>query len=121
VTDRYDLVIVGMGPAGSTAAHFATSLGFRVAGVERSRLGGDTLWTGSVPPKALLAAARTAHVMRHADRFGIEAVEPHIDRRAVWPRLRTLRHQIAVTEDDPGPVPGEGRRRDLRGGHRNRT
>ncbi len=46
----------------------------KVAVVERGRVGGDCLWTGCVPSKALLAAGKVAHHMRTADDFGIAAV-----------------------------------------------
>ena len=58
----YDLVVIGMGSAGLTATKFATGLGLRVAVVERARVGGNCLWTGCVPSKALLARDRKAHV-----------------------------------------------------------
>ncbi len=98
---RYDLVVVGMGSGGIVAAEFAASLGLRVAAVERDRIGGDCLWTGCVPSKALLAAAKVAHHMRSADRFGIAPVEPEIDLSRVWRRIRAVREQIAVTDDSP--------------------
>lgn len=101
MSDRYDLIIVGMGSAGMVAAEFAARLGIRVAAVERDRVGGDCLWTGCVPSKALLAASRAAHAMRTADRFGIEAVEPVVDRARVWERVREVQHQIAATDDNP--------------------
>jgi len=98
---RYDLVIVGMGSGGLVAAEFAASLGLRVAAVERSRVGGDCLWTGCVPSKALLASAKVAHHLRTADRYGMRAVEPEIDLPAVWRRIRGIQQQIADTDDDP--------------------
>ena len=53
--DEFDLVVIGMGSAGILAAEFAAhDLGLRVAAVDRSRFGGDCLWTGCVPSKALL-------------------------------------------------------------------
>lgn len=54
----HDLVIIGGGTAGLVTAAGAAALGARVALVERERLGGDCLWTGCVPSKALIAAAR---------------------------------------------------------------
>ncbi len=99
-TDRHDLVIVGLGSCGMTAAEFAVGLGLKVAVVERTRPGGDCLWTGCVPSKALVAAARTAHTMRHADRFGITAVEPAIDLARVWERIRNVQAAIAATDDN---------------------
>lgn len=99
--DQFDLVIVGMGSGGMVAAEFAATLDLRVAVVERHRVGGDCLWTGCVPSKALLAAGKVAHHMRHASRFGIGAVEPTVDRAAVWDRIRRVQQQIATGDDNP--------------------
>ncbi len=97
----YDLVIVGMGSGGIVAAEFAAKLRLRVAVVERDRIGGDCLWTGCVPSKSLLASAKVAHHMRTADEFGIESVEPSIDRARVWHRVRSIQQQIAESDDHP--------------------
>src|SRR5262249_43609865 len=67
----YDLVIIGAGSGGLTAAGFAAQLGAKVALVEKNRIGGDCTWTGCVPSKALLKAAKVAHEVRTASRFGI--------------------------------------------------
>ena len=67
---RYDLVVVGGGAAGLVTSAGAAGLGARVALVERERMGGECLWTGCVPSKALLAAAGAAHEARTAHRFG---------------------------------------------------
>lgn len=99
-THDYDLVIVGMGSGGATAAEFALALGLRVAAVERDRLGGDCLWTGCVPSKSLIAAARAAHTMRTADRFGIPGVEPDIDLPAVWKRIDSVRREVEAADDN---------------------
>jgi pyruvate/2-oxoglutarate dehydrogenase complex dihydrolipoamide dehydrogenase (E3) component len=98
--DRYDLVVVGMGSGGMAAAQFAAGLRLRVAVVERGRIGGDRVWTGDVPSKALLASARAAHMMRHADRFGIGPVEPVIDLATVWRRVRAIQHELATAAGD---------------------
>lgn len=99
---RYDLIIVGMGSGGMVAAEFAASLGLRVAAVERSRVGGDCLWTGCVPSKALLASAKVAHHVRTADRWGLPALDPlEIDTSLVWKRIRATQAQIASTDDNP--------------------
>jgi len=101
MADRYDLVIVGMGSGGMVAAEFAATLDLKVAVVERSRVGGDCLWTGCVPSKALLAAGKVAHHMRTAADFGIAAVEPQVDPKLVWERIRSVQQQIAATDDNP--------------------
>lgn len=97
----YDLVIVGMGSGGIVAAEFAATLGVKVAVVERGRVGGDCLWTGCVPSKALLAAGKVAQQVRTAADFGITVSEPTVDRAAVWTRIRAVQTQIASTDDDP--------------------
>lgn len=94
----FDLVIVGMGSAGVTAAEFAARLDLEVAVVERAKVGGDDLWSGSVPSKALLASARAAHAMRTADRFGIEPVEPVVDLARVWRRVRAVQAELATSD-----------------------
>ena len=101
MADRYDLVIVGMGSAGLVAAEFAATLDLKVAVAERGRVGGDCLWTGCVPSKALLASGKVAYHMRTADDFGIEPVEPRIDRGNVWKRIRSVQQEIASTDDNP--------------------
>jgi len=98
---EYDLIIVGMGSAGMVAAEFASTLDIRFAIVERGRVGGDCLWTGCVPSKALLASAKVAHHMRTADRYGLSPVDPQIDTGPVWSRIRAIQQQIASTDDDP--------------------
>ncbi|MBA3955247.1 MAG: FAD-dependent oxidoreductase, partial [Acidimicrobiia bacterium] len=98
---RYDLVVVGMGSGGMVAAEFAASLPLRVAVVERDRVGGECLWTGCVPSKTLLASAKVAHTVRHADRWGVGAGEPSVDTAAVWARIRAVQDEIAATDDSP--------------------
>src|SRR6476619_3738627 len=98
---EYDLIIVGMGSAGLVAAEFAATLDRKIAAVERDRVGGDCLWTGCVPSKALLASAKVAHHMRTADRYGIAAVEPQVDSAKVWDRIRSVQNEIAESDDNP--------------------
>jgi pyruvate/2-oxoglutarate dehydrogenase complex dihydrolipoamide dehydrogenase (E3) component len=100
MASRYDLIIIGMGSGGMVAAEFASTLDLRIAIVERDRVGGDCLWTGCVPSKALIASARAAHTMRHADKYGIEAVEPTIDTAKVFERIHAVQQQIADAEDN---------------------
>jgi pyruvate/2-oxoglutarate dehydrogenase complex dihydrolipoamide dehydrogenase (E3) component len=89
-----------MGSAGLVAAELAATLDLKVAAVERDRVGGDCLWTGCVPSKALLASAKVAHHMRTADEFGIAGVEPRVDGARVWDRIRSIQQEIADTDDN---------------------
>jgi pyruvate/2-oxoglutarate dehydrogenase complex dihydrolipoamide dehydrogenase (E3) component len=71
---RYDVVVIGGGTGGLVTASGCARLGRSVALVEKARLGGDCLWTGCVPTKALVATAKLIEQAAHADRYGLE---PH--------------------------------------------
>lgn len=85
MTERLDLdvCVIGAGSAGLVVAAGAAQLGFRVALVERGKMGGDCLNYGCVPSKSLIAAAGAAQAMRIAGRFGVRAQTPAIDFGAV--------------------------------------
>lgn len=75
----YDMVVIGGGAAGLTAAGVSVSLGAKTALVEAHRLGGDCTWTGCVPSKTLLKAAHVAHLIRTAGRYGLRSGTPAFD------------------------------------------
>ncbi len=96
----YDLVVIGGGSAGLTAARFAARLGRRVAIVEASRLGGDCTWTGCVPSKALIRAANVAQEVRFARYFGIDSGQPSVSWPAIKARISTVIRDIYTTETE---------------------
>ena len=75
----YDIVVIGGGSAGLVTSYIASAVNARVALVEKHKMGGDCLNTGCVPSKALIRAARAAHEIRTAPRFGVTSSEPQID------------------------------------------
>jgi pyruvate/2-oxoglutarate dehydrogenase complex dihydrolipoamide dehydrogenase (E3) component len=90
--DRYDLVIVGAGPAGLHAATLANGRGARVALIERNRLGGTCLNTGCGPSKAIIRTSRLYAEMRDAAHYGGKAPgEIRVDFPAVMERMRRIR------------------------------
>jgi pyruvate/2-oxoglutarate dehydrogenase complex dihydrolipoamide dehydrogenase (E3) component len=86
--DRYDLAIIGAGSGGLVAANFAAAAGARVALIEKHRIGGDCTWTGCVPSKALLKAAKVAHQARTASRFGLSVSLEPVNLKAVMDYVR---------------------------------
>lgn len=96
--DRWDLLVLGGGTAGIVAAKTAARFGARVLLVERDRTGGDCLWTGCVPSKALLAAGEAAAGARRARRFGITVDEVRVDFPAVMKHVHAAIRQIAPVD-----------------------
>ncbi|MDP9431643.1 MAG: FAD-dependent oxidoreductase [Actinomycetota bacterium] len=97
----WDLVVVGGGTAGIVGAKTAARFGARVALVERARTGGDCLWTGCVPSKALLAAAAAAAHARQAHRLGVEVSDVTVNFGAV---MRHVHQAIAAIEPVDSPA-----------------
>lgn len=91
----WDLLVIGGGTAGIVGAKTAARFGARVLLVERDRTGGDCLWTGCVPSKALLAAAGVAASARDAQRFGIDVGEVSVDFAQVMRHVRASIQHIA--------------------------
>lgn len=98
----WDLLVIGGGTAGLVGAHAAALIGARVALVERDRTGGDCLWTGCVPSKALLSVADTLAGARRSAAFVVDGVgtDPEVDMRAV---MRHVRAAIAAIEPVDSP------------------
>ncbi len=97
---EHDLIAVGGGTAGLVSAAGAAYLGARPALIEKAALGGDCLWTGCVPSKALLASARLAHAMRNAESLGLRGAPPRDVFCGVMERMREARATVAH-HDDP--------------------
>ncbi len=86
-----DIVVVGAGPGGYTAAFYAADQGKKVVLVEReARLGGVCLNRGCIPSKALLHAAHTLNLAQEAKHWGITFGEPKVD----LARLRAWKESI---------------------------
>jgi pyruvate/2-oxoglutarate dehydrogenase complex dihydrolipoamide dehydrogenase (E3) component len=100
MAEKFDVVVIGGGTAGLVTASGCARLGRRVALIEREALGGDCLWTGCVPTKALVASARLAHHMRHADRWGLDPASPKINPKSIMDSMRETQ-RVAGKHDDP--------------------
>jgi len=93
---RYNLVVIGSGPAGLITAIGAAGLGAKVALVERDLMGGDCLNVGCVPSKGVISAARVAAMVRDASEFGVNVPDGWgIDFNAAMTRMRKLRADMA--------------------------
>jgi dihydrolipoamide dehydrogenase len=86
-SNDFDLVVLGAGTGGYTAAFRAAQLGLKVALVDEDKIGGTCLHRGCIPTKALLESAGVADRVRHAHDFGLTLPgEPVIDYAAMAAR-----------------------------------
>ncbi len=108
-SNDFDLVVLGAGTGGYTAAFRAAQLGLKVALVDEDKIGGTCLHRGCIPTKALLESASLVDRIRHAKAFGITLPgEPTIDYAAMaankdavvkrmWTGLKSLVGKNKVT------------------------
>ena len=97
---QFDIAVIGAGSGGLAAAITGATLGLRVALVERERLGGECLWTGCVPSKALLHAAALAQAAREVARWnGNDTGAPPLDFQAVIRHVHAARTAIEASEN----------------------
>ena len=82
-----DLLVLGGGTAGLVGAYTAATLGARVVLVERHRTGGDCLWTGCVPSKALIRSAKMLAYANRAEEFGFQSATIDYDFADVMERV----------------------------------
>ncbi len=73
MSDHFDLVVIGGGPGGYSAALYGASAGLNVALVEKDALGGTCLNRGCIPAKAFLETAAVKRHVDHSSEFGIES------------------------------------------------
>jgi len=93
-----DICVIGAGSGGLSVAAAAAAFGVPVVLVEKGKMGGDCLNYGCVPSKALIAAAKQAHLMRNSDKFGIGGMEPEIDFRRVNGHVHGVIEAIAPND-----------------------
>lgn len=92
---KYDLVVIGGGPAGYAAAIRAGQLGKKVACVEQERPGGTCLNWGCIPSKALLKSAELFNKINHCEEFGITVKDASYDFTKIIQRSRGVSGTMA--------------------------
>ena len=91
---EYDLIVIGAGGAGSTAATIAADMGKHVALIERDKLGGTCLNYGCDPTKTLLHTAHLLYHAQHASSLGLRIPHAAADWAAVQAHVRQVQKTI---------------------------
>jgi pyruvate/2-oxoglutarate dehydrogenase complex dihydrolipoamide dehydrogenase (E3) component len=97
----YDMIVIGAGAAGLTAAGMSAVLGAKTALVEVHRLGGDCTWYGCIPSKTLLHAAKVAHDARTAEQHRLISAQLTVDFTEVMELVRRTRQEVYESADAP--------------------
>ncbi len=90
----YDLIVIGGGPAGVSAALRARELGATVALIERNFLGGTGMNDGCVPVRVLAKAARAIRDAQQFATYGLEAVPPTLNFQTLLERAQQVVYEL---------------------------
>lgn len=91
-----DLIVIGGGPGGYTAAIRAAQLGAQVALVEAEKLGGTCLNKGCIPTKALYKSAQAADSMKNISEYGVMVDRFSLDFHRMQERKREIVAQLGA-------------------------
>lgn len=89
-----NLIVIGAGAGGLVSAYIAAAVKASVTLVEKNRMGGDCLYTGCVPSKALIKSAEVAALARHSPRYGLRQLQPETDFAATMERIQSVIEKI---------------------------
>ena len=91
---KFDLVVIGGGPAGYATALYGASAGLTIALVEKQKVGGTCLHLGCIPAKELLESAAVYRTVRNAAEFGVNSSAPSIDLAVTQARKQRIIDQL---------------------------
>jgi dihydrolipoamide dehydrogenase len=93
---KYQLAILGGGPAGYTAAEKASKAGMDVVLFEQNALGGTCLNVGCIPTKTLLYSAKQYYNATHADKYGVKAENVTFDYAKIVQRKQKVVRKLVA-------------------------
>ena len=95
-TMRYQLAIIGGGPAGYTAAEAAGKAGLSVVLFEKKSLGGVCLNEGCIPTKTLLYSAKVYDYAKHASKYAVTVPEASFDLGKIVARKQKVVRKLVL-------------------------
>lgn len=72
----YDLIVIGLGPAGMAVSIMGSEMGLKVCAIEKHKIGGECMNVGCIPSKSLLRMAQIRHGVTHAGNMALGSVPP---------------------------------------------
>ncbi len=93
---KYQLAIIGGGPAGYTAAEVAGKAGLSVVLFEKKSLGGVCLNEGCIPTKTLLYSAKVYDYARHASKYAVNVPEASFDAAKIVARKQKVVRKLVL-------------------------
>ncbi|MGI8822849.1 MAG: dihydrolipoyl dehydrogenase family protein, partial [Acidimicrobiia bacterium] len=97
-TASHQLVVVGAGAAGLAVAFCAATAGVDTAIIEGGRIGGECTWTGCIPSKTLIDAARRVYQAKNSSQLGISTGDIDVDFPALMKHIHSVSDAIAEEE-----------------------
>ncbi len=92
--EKFDVIIIGGGPAGLVASKVLVAFGKKTAIVERKKLGGDCTHSGCIPSKTLLKSAQAVYDAKNISKYGLASKEIEIDTSNVLSHVRDVVAEI---------------------------
>ena len=96
----FDLTVIGGGAGGLNVASGAAQLGARVALIEKNKLGGDCLYYGCVPTKALIHSAKIASLIKRSKEYGLNETNISFDFKNIMNHMREVISKVGE-HDNP--------------------
>lgn len=87
---KFDAVIIGSGQGGNVLARDLADRGWKVAVIEKNKVGGSCVNYGCTPTKAMVASARRAYIARNSSEHGVKAPGVRIDFRKIFERKEKI-------------------------------
>ena len=92
--EKFDVIIIGGGPAGLVASKILVAFGKKTAIIERAKLGGDCTHSGCIPSKTLLKSAKAYYDVKNISKYGLSSNEISIDTGNVLSHVRSVISEV---------------------------
>ena len=92
--EKFDVIVIGGGPAGLVASKVLVAFGKKTALVERAKLGGDCTHSGCIPSKTLLKSASVCFHAKNISKYGLSSNDIKIDTSKVLPHVRSVVDEV---------------------------